>query len=106
MTTITFRYADGQIVGFEAKGHAGFAESGSDIVCASVSALTQATVLGIKEVIHAPHTYTVREGRLKLTLKALTVQQRHDVDILFNTLRAALADISRAYPAHIRMEDL
>ncbi|MBQ9855288.1 MAG: ribosomal-processing cysteine protease Prp, partial [Clostridia bacterium] len=48
MTKVVF-YSDekGMIWGFEASGHAGYAESGSDIVCAAISALTQATAGGL-----------------------------------------------------------
>lgn len=35
-----------------AKGHAGFAEAGSDIVCAAVSTLLQAFELGLKDVLN------------------------------------------------------
>ena len=42
----------GSIIGFAAQGHSGYAESGSDIVCAAVSALTQTCELGLEEVLH------------------------------------------------------
>lgn len=41
----------GKYIGFVAQGHAGYAENGYDIVCAAVSTLTQATVVGIVEVL-------------------------------------------------------
>ncbi len=49
MTTITiFQSADGTYKGFRCEGHAGFAESGSDIVCAAVSILVINTVNAIE----------------------------------------------------------
>lgn len=33
------RFEDGSICGFTVKGHSGYAEAGSDIICAAVSAL-------------------------------------------------------------------
>ncbi len=39
------------IISFDIEGHAGYAESGSDIVCSAVSALTYTTINGIIEVL-------------------------------------------------------
>ncbi len=49
MTTITFyQKKDGQITGFDVDDHAGYAEEGSDIVCAAISALTINTVNSVE----------------------------------------------------------
>ncbi len=48
MITFTIYNHNKTIVGFESKGHAGYAESGHDIICAAVSILTQNTVDCIK----------------------------------------------------------
>ena len=45
MTRVTFyQNRNGQITGFEARDHSGYAEAGEDIVCAAVSALVIHTV--------------------------------------------------------------
>ena len=44
MTTVTFSTEGRRIVGFEVKGHSGYAQEGEDIVCAAVSALVIHTV--------------------------------------------------------------
>jgi uncharacterized protein YsxB (DUF464 family) len=40
---------NGQMIGFRCLGHAGYAESGSDIVCAAVSALVITTMNSIEQ---------------------------------------------------------
>ena len=40
MTNITFYKTDNSFVGFRVSGHSGYAEEGSDIVCAGISVLT------------------------------------------------------------------
>ncbi len=40
-----------RLVGLVASGHSGYARAGVDIVCAAVSAVTQAVVLGLEEVL-------------------------------------------------------
>ena len=37
MTTVTFQTEGSRIVGFEVKGHSGYAPEGEDIVCAAGS---------------------------------------------------------------------
>ena len=47
---ILFRDAEGRYTGFEVKGHSGYAEAGSDIVCAAVSILTTTCVNAMESV--------------------------------------------------------
>ena len=50
MTTATFyKKRNGDLKGFRIEGHSGYAESGSDIVCAAISALVMNTVNSIIE---------------------------------------------------------
>lgn len=44
----------GEIKGFLVEGHAGYAPRGQDIVCAGISALVQAAVLGLREFLTRP----------------------------------------------------
>ena len=47
MTTVTFLTEESRIIGFDAKGHSGYAAEGEDIVCAAVTSavrLVEATV--------------------------------------------------------------
>ena len=59
-TTVTFfGRKDGALTGYRAVGHTGYAEAGQDIVCAAVSALTQSTLNGLKNVLEAPVTANI-----------------------------------------------
>ena len=50
MITVTIcQSSEGEITGFSIQGHAGYAERGSDIVCAAVSVLAQNTVNSIEQ---------------------------------------------------------
>ncbi|MCX7970931.1 MAG: ribosomal-processing cysteine protease Prp [Negativicutes bacterium] len=50
MTEVTvYRRGDGRLIGFEARGHCGFAARGQDIVCAAVSAIMNTAVYGVVE---------------------------------------------------------
>ena len=47
ITIRLWRLADGSINGFAVNGHADYAPKGQDIICAAVSAVTQAALLGL-----------------------------------------------------------
>ena len=50
MTEITIVTHDGTYRGFECHGHAGYADSGEDIVCSAISALTINTINSIEHL--------------------------------------------------------
>ena len=52
---------------FFASGHAGWADSGQDVVCAAVSTLLQAAWLGLDEVAGIAVAGTREAGRLELS---------------------------------------
>ncbi|MEO3947137.1 ribosomal-processing cysteine protease Prp [Gorillibacterium sp. CAU 1737] len=52
--------ATGAILSFRSKGHASYADHGSDIVCSAVSAITVGTVNAIEKL-----TGTVADARMK-----------------------------------------
>ncbi|MBQ4158222.1 MAG: ribosomal-processing cysteine protease Prp [Clostridia bacterium] len=107
MTKVVF-YSDekGMIWGFEASGHAGYAESGSDIVCAAISALTQATAGGLSEVVKAPLKTRMDEdtGYFSCNMQSSADQETLEkAQILLVTMKMALTEISRDYPGTIRI---
>ena len=51
MTTVKFALNGNEIAGFSVSGHSGYAEEGSDIVCAAVSASVQMLEMQIAQVI-------------------------------------------------------
>ena len=66
-----YQSSEGKISGFAVQGHAGYAESGSDIVCAAVSVLTQNTVNSIEQFTEDRFSVDVdeKEGGLYLKMK-------------------------------------
>ena len=91
---------------FTAKGHSGYGEYGTDIVCAAISALTQACVMGITDVVKAPAHYITKDDVGLLEMKLLpqtTEEQIAKAQILICTLELALSSISKEYPGTIRI---
>ncbi len=63
---------NGRIHGFSVSGHSGYAEQGSDIICASVSSAVTMTECIINDVLgnHANTRVNEAEPRITLTLPA------------------------------------
>ena len=69
MTSITFHSADGRIDGFVVEGHSGYAEAGSDIVCAAISAAVGLTECAINEVLGLGPPVKASEKNARISLK-------------------------------------
>ena len=106
-TAVTFyRRTDGALVGFSARGHSGYAQSGSDIVCAAISALTQTFVNGLSNVLKVP-VECVQDDQTAL-LEAIitpgaTEKQLEQAQPLLETLLQGLQAIERSYPRNVRI---
>ena len=106
MIRVAFFRKEGRIVGFESEGHAGYAESGHDIVCAAVSALLITCANGLESVAHV--TPSVRQnddaGYLKAELPdRLDEAQLHDAGIVLAVAEQGLQAIAQQYPGFLRV---
>ena len=94
-----------RLTGVRIAGHSGFAEHGSDIVCAAVSVLGCACVNSLESVCGVtPRLLENDEGILDFTLPhPLDDQHSHDAQILMAALHQGLGDIARQYPRHLTL---
>ena len=106
MTRCTL-YLDGasRITGFSIKGHSGYAEEGSDIVCAAVSVLALTTDHALCRLVGlSPIEHGGEDGFLEVLLpKGMTEQQMHDAQLLMAALHLGLENIAQDYPRHVRL---
>lgn len=104
MTTVTFFTGASGLVGFSACGHTGYAEAGSDIVCAAVSALSQTAELGVRKVACA-QAHTVLDADKALLEVYLTEQDPQAfsrAQLILRTFEEGILEIERSYPAFVR----
>ena len=107
MTDVKITRKDNHIVEVSASGHTGYGESGEDIVCAGISTLIQSALLGLLQVAGLNVKYTVNEakGELRFTLPdGLTADERHDADVILNTMLCGLNDFYTEYSDYINLE--
>lgn len=81
------------------KGHSGYADHGNDIVCAGVSALTQAAILGLRH-------YDV-DMDVSMSHGEITVQINKNEDVvkpIFTAMVEGLKEIAKQYPENVRLK--
>ena len=93
-----------RITGFSVKGHAGYAEEGSDIVCAGISALVTTIDQALVRLVGLRLTEREGDGLAEFFLPdRLTDSQMHDAQLLMETLHMGLENIAQDYPRHLRI---
>ena len=108
MTTLQVERVDELIRKFSISGHAGFADAGSDIVCAAISVLMTTCVNALESVggIVAMVEQDERNALMALTLPELSGKQAmHDAQIILRTGLQGFEDISMAYPKYFTIVD-
>ena len=107
MTKIKFFKNHDIYTGFECSGHSGYAEYGKDIVCASISSMTQMTCLGIVQVLNIPAEIVRNDdkGYIKIKLpESIDKSLQDKVQVLINTLKLSLEDLLEGYAKYIKLE--
>lgn len=94
----------GYLVGFEAKGHAGYAEEGHDIVCSAVSALVQTVLLGLSERLQLPLEQFMEPGDMRVQLSNdCTAEQLEQAAILLDTLQLGIRSMALGYGEYLKL---
>ena len=109
MTTVTFCSEGSRIVGFEVKGHSGYAPQGEDIVCAAVTSAVRLTECAINDVLGLEAGVKVNDRDASITLK-LPRNLTGEADQVCQTLLAALmvyfVQLREEYPEHINVMEV
>lgn len=92
--------------GYRVEGHAGYAELGKDIVCASVSVLSQSVLMQLQEVAIVQYkiedkNYGSRDGLLEV--KIVGTGRSKEVQALLDLLVTGVSEIEKQYPDHVRL---
>ena len=107
MTKIVFYKQGEDFVRIESEGHTGFADSGSDILCAALSALLQGAALGVLKVAGVKADYRVNEekGSLLLALpKNIGEKEKQECNLILKTLYESVSDLKKGYSEYIEVE--
>ncbi|WFR60091.1 ribosomal-processing cysteine protease Prp [Anaerocolumna sp. AGMB13025] len=92
----SYKNAEGNIIGFRSFGHAGYAQSGQDIVCAAVSVLIINTVNSIEHF--TSDTFHIKEDEEKGEIDFRIVSKlSNESSLLLNSLFLGLKGIKEDY---------
>lgn len=94
----------GNVHRFVVDGHSGYAESGKDVVCASVSTATQSVILGMSEILGIRLNIIIDEGHLSCEIPEIgdhLVLEK--VNILLETMVLTLRQMASEYSDYVKM---
>ena len=104
MTTVSFHLEGSRIVGFEVKGHSGYAHEGEDIVCAAVTSAVRLCECAINDVLGLEASVKVRQKDASISLKlpgSLGQTNESTCQTLLTALMVYLTELHEEYPENI-----
>ena len=104
MTRCEFFTENDRITGFSVSGHSGYAEAGSDIVCAAISAIVTMAEATINEVCGAKAKVRVKEEDARVTLTLPTsCDEEESVQAVLAGMMLTLCSMRDDYPDYIEV---
>lgn len=94
MTKIVFYKWDNSFYGFSEKGHTGYGESGDDILCAALSAMTMLIINTIEVSYASDVDYTIDEATTDIQVIAHGALKEYEDD---DAKRFAISGLIQAY---------
>ena len=108
MTTITFFYKNDACCGFSVKGHSGYADEGSDIVCSAVSSCTEMVGFGIEKVFGKTRgSLSVDEKTTEISFKIpddITETENGSWKLLAGMYLSYMTELEDSYKKYIKIE--
>jgi uncharacterized protein YsxB (DUF464 family) len=102
MTTVSFFMEGERIVGFQVKGHSGYAEMGSDIVCAAATSAVRLTECAVNDVLGLEASVKIKGDTIALKLPgSLGATTESTCQALLTALMVYFAELREEYPEHI-----
>ena len=99
MIEVRLHKKKGRICAFELSGHSGYADAGSDIVCAAASSAAQFAILGIEDTEKLRCDYAVFDGGIEFSLfEPSDIAQSY-----LRTLEIFLGQLSQQYDKFLKI---
>ena len=104
MTRCEFFRDGDRITGFSVSGHSGYAEAGSDIVCAAVSAVVTMAEATINDVLGAKAKVRVKDEQARISLTLPTsCDEEESVQAVLTGMMLTLCSLRDDYPDYIEV---
>ena len=109
MTTVTFHMEGERIVGFTVQGHSGYADEGSDIICAAVTSAVRLTECAVNDVLGLEAAGKVKQKDASISLKlpsALGQTNESTCQTLLAALMVHCVQLAEEYPENISVMEV
>ena len=106
MTTVQVRRDESGVCGLRVSGHAGYARSGRDIVCAAASVLITTCANSLESVANVTPVLDMQEEPAVIDVslpRGLSAQRDHDARIVLQTTLQGFTDIAAQYPRYLQI---
>lgn len=103
MTEATFYLTGGMISSFGIKGHSGYAESGSDIVCAAISSTVWMTVNALENILHLNVKYSAKDADVFLEVSD---EDMGSAQAFLESFRQFLCNLSAEYEKYLTVKEV
>ena len=104
MTRCEFFTEEDRITGFTISGHSGYAEAGSDIVCAAISAVVSMAEATINDVCGAKAKVRVKDDQARVTLMLpASCDEEDTVQAVLAGMMLTLMSLRDDYPDYIEV---
>ncbi|MCL2120656.1 MAG: ribosomal-processing cysteine protease Prp [Clostridiales bacterium] len=103
MIRIRIRGSQENIKGFTVRGHAGYAPRGSDVVCAGVSAVATAALMGLVKRLPGHVRYRIsRRGRMDCRLVGrISDEAAREAQTILDVMAQGLREIQQSHKKYI-----
>lgn len=99
MVTIEVKNKDNYVNYVKIKGHSGYAEEGSDIVCASISSIAITTVNAIIRIDDKAIVYSEDDGLLEIGI----LENNDIINLLIDNMISLFKDLEKDYKDYIKI---
>ena len=104
MTRCEFFTENDRITGFSVSGHSGYADAGSDIVCAAITAVVTMAEATINDVCGAKAKVRVKDEEARITLKLpASCDEEESVQAVLAGMLLTLCSLRDDYPDYIEV---
>ena len=112
MTKIVFFHSEGHFYGFEEQGHTGFGESGEDILCSAISAMTMLIINTVLVSYATDLDYKIDEETTNISVRCAAALPDYEEDErksyaisgLFHGYYQQIKDLTEEYYDYLEVE--
>lgn len=101
---VVYRKEDGPIVSIKVEGHSGYASSGQDIVCSSITTLVQVLHVGLVDILDMDVISSIDEKKALIFMKWEKVTPESQA--ISATVCESFRALTKTYPKNVKLVEV